>query len=211
MDDIERIEVVSGPGGTLWGTNAVNGVINVITKAAGATPGGRLAVGGGNLRADGTARYGGSFGTDGEDGAEGRYRVYAKTFRMRHTKTASGAVIDDAWHKSQAGFRADWQRGADQLTLQGDAYRARKGQPPPGNFVVSGIDFKLGNVDIGGANLLARWTRQRHVAHDAGTADGAQQLYRQRVAAQCAAGLEGRAQPAAVGRGVAHGAGAVAP
>lgn len=154
LDDIERIEVVSGPGGTLWGTNAVNGVINVITKQASATQGGRVALGGGNARTDGTARYGAALG---ENGA---YRMYAKAFSVRNTETASGKEIDDAWHKAQAGFRADWKQGADSYTAQGDIYRARKGHPLPGSIVITGLSVPLGNLELGGGNLLARWTRQ---------------------------------------------------
>ncbi|KQV87883.1 hypothetical protein ASD15_27935 [Massilia sp. Root351] len=154
LDDIERIEVVSGPGGTLWGTNAVNGVINVITRPASATQGGRVALSGGNARKDGTARYGAALG---ENGA---YRIYGKAFSVQNTETASGKQINDAWHKAQAGFRADWRQGADGYTVQGDAYRARKGHPLPGSIIVTGLTVPLGELELGGGNLLARWTRQ---------------------------------------------------
>src|SRR6266853_72621 len=74
LEDIDRIEVISGPGGTLWGVNAVNGVINVITKSAAATQGGLVAARGGNRGSEGAARYGGALGEDGH------FRIYGKYF-----------------------------------------------------------------------------------------------------------------------------------
>ncbi|HVL36321.1 MAG TPA: TonB-dependent receptor [Burkholderiales bacterium] len=103
LEDVERIEVISGPGGTLWGSNAVNGVINVITRRAGETRGPLAAVRAGNREHGGAVRYGGAAG-----GAD--YRVYAKTLQRR------------ANDLTQAGFRADWGGLADGFTLQGDAY-----------------------------------------------------------------------------------------
>lgn len=153
LEDIERIEVISGPGGTLWGTNAVNGVINVITRSAANTQGGIAVLGGGSERADAAFRYGGRT----ESGIS--YRAYGMHFRLRNTETSSGAEVDDAWYKTQAGFRADWARGADNFTVQGDIYRANKGQPEPGSISVTGIDLDLGEISLRGANLLARWSR----------------------------------------------------
>jgi iron complex outermembrane receptor protein len=153
LEDIDRIEVISGPGGTLWGTNAVNGVINVITRSAGDTQGGIATLGAGTERADGAFRYGGKT----ESGVS--YRAYGMHFRVRDTELASGAAVNDAWHKTQAGFRADLSRGFDNFTVQGDVYRARKGQPEPGSISISGIDLDLGDVGLRGANLLARWSR----------------------------------------------------
>src|ERR1700723_942793 len=101
LEDIERIEVISGPGGTLWGVNAVNGVINVITRSAAQTQGGLLVAGGGNREDRASVRYGGTF--DGDV----HYRLYATHFDMQHTETQAGDPKDDAAHQTQVGFRTD--------------------------------------------------------------------------------------------------------
>src|SRR5882762_6534418 len=114
MEDIERIEVISGPGGTLWGVNAVNGVINVITRSAGQSQGGLAVAGGGNREDRASLRYGGKFDNDVN------FRVYATHLDMQDTQTQSGATKDDSAHQSQVGLRADWQRDADSLMLKAD-------------------------------------------------------------------------------------------
>lgn len=154
LEDIDRIEVISGPGGTLWGVNAVNGVINIITRSAKTTQGGLLALGGGNRKTIGALRYGGAAG------GAGHYRVYGKYFDLTRTKTANDTVKDDAGHKGMVGFRGDWARGADQLTLLGAAYKGSEGQPPPGSISVSGVDLELGVISISGLNLTGLWKRQ---------------------------------------------------
>jgi iron complex outermembrane receptor protein len=151
LEDIDRIEIISGPGSTLWGTNAVNGVINIITKSAKDTQGGLFAAGNGNREADGTLRYGTKLGD------EGNIRLYAKGFDRDHTSTANGTPLDDAMHRGQAGFRADWQRAGDQFTVQGDAYEGRDGQPIPGNISFTGVNLALGSIPLNGANLISRW------------------------------------------------------
>src|SRR5260370_1123457 len=151
LEDIDRIEVISGPGGTLWGVNAVNGVINIITLSAKATPGGLLSAGGGNRETISAVRYGGEVGSDGN------YRAYGKYIDRGHTETANGTVKDDALHKSTAGFRADWEWAADQLTLAGPAYKGSEGQPLPGTIPISNVHFALGVIPTSGANLTARW------------------------------------------------------
>ncbi|OHE58257.1 MAG: hypothetical protein A2X71_02890, partial [Thiobacillus sp. GWE1_62_9] len=150
LEDVERIEVISGPGGTLWGTNAVNGVINVITRSAKHTQGGMLAIGAGNRESGGAVRYGGKLGDNGH------VRVYGKYFDIDPTKTADGNPRDDAWHKGQIGFRADWADDRDQFSVQGNAYRGAEGQPAPGT-ISTGVPFTLGTIRVSGANLTARW------------------------------------------------------
>jgi len=150
LEDVERIEVISGPGGTLWGVNAVNGVVNVITRSAKSTQGGLVAAGVGGRENDVALRYGDSVGADGN------YRVYGKYFDRNHTFTADGSTKDDALHRGQAGFRADWDRPGDQFMVQGNAYRGPEGQPLPG-AIATGASFTLGTISLSGANLTTRW------------------------------------------------------
>jgi iron complex outermembrane receptor protein len=148
LEDIERIEVISGPGATLWGANAVNGVINVISRRADETQGALLAIHGGMQDSGATLRYGGGLGETGH------FRVYAKGSQLQNTEPASGAAVADGYDWGQVGFRADWQAGRDAYTLQGDAYSGRaedRGSPNYG---------PIGRVESSGANVLARWTRQ---------------------------------------------------
>jgi iron complex outermembrane receptor protein len=151
LEDIDRIEVISGPGATLWGTNAVNGVINIITRSAQRSQGGLVAVGAGNEESGGALRYGGRLGADGH------YRVYLKHGDRRPTDTADGREKPDGWHKTQLGARADWERSGDRLTVQGNAYEGAEGQPLPGSISIGGVRFALDTIDFSGLNLLARW------------------------------------------------------
>jgi iron complex outermembrane receptor protein len=152
LEDIDRIEVVSGPGGTLWGTNAVNGVINIITRSAKDTQGGLVSIGTGNRESDVAARYGGT------TGADGHYRVYGKAFDVRHTMTDNGTAKEDAWRQGQVGFRSDWRRRGDQLSIQGNAYKGLEDQPLPGTIVINGQNFALGTIPVAGANVTTHWT-----------------------------------------------------
>jgi iron complex outermembrane receptor protein len=140
LEDIERIEVISGPGATLWGANAVNGVINVITRSAAATQGSVVALGAGNEERQAAARRGGELDNGGH------YRVYAKGLRRDATERPGGLPNDDRADLAQAGFRADWGRAADGFTVQGDFYNGEVQQPGEPR-------------EIEGANLLGRWTR----------------------------------------------------
>jgi iron complex outermembrane recepter protein len=143
LADIDRIEVISGPGAALWGANAVNGVINVITKDAKDTPGLLLSGGGGTeLNGFGTVRYGGALG------AQWRYRIYSAGFARDPTALPSGQDATDDWHLGQGGFRVDWNASTtSRFTLQGDLYDGRIGQPSADDIAVSG------------GNVMAKWSR----------------------------------------------------
>ncbi|HTB64910.1 MAG TPA: TonB-dependent receptor [Steroidobacteraceae bacterium] len=138
-EDIERIEVISGPGATLWGANAVNGVINIITRKSTDTQGGSASVGGGNLEQRASVQYGDRVGDTSS------VRAYVDSFRTGPDETATGTNADDGWNKTQGGFRFDWMPAGDLVTLQGDSYRGseEKGASP--------------DESISGDNVLARW------------------------------------------------------
>ncbi|NHZ98151.1 TonB-dependent receptor [Massilia sp. CCM 8734] len=146
LEDIERIEVISGPGGTLWGVNAVNGVINISTRAAGATRSSLVALRAGQRGNHVAVRQG-----------AGDWRVQASYLNERHTALASGAPVNDARHQWQAGMRRDWGAGADLFSVVGNAYRGALDQPEPG-AITTGTKLDLGTVQSSGASLTAQWT-----------------------------------------------------
>jgi iron complex outermembrane receptor protein len=143
LDDIDHIEVVSGPGGTLWGANAVNGVINITSKDAFATQGGLIAAALGTLDSDVRLRYG---HTLGESGAG---RIYATAFKRGDLEGADGSDVHVGWDGWQAGFRTDWAGDRDTFTLQGDLQDAD-------------VEESAGFTDgyLRGGNILGRWTRR---------------------------------------------------
>ena len=159
LEDVDRIEVIRGPGGTLWGANAVNGVINIITRSSAATQGTMVAAAAGDeLRGSGTARHGGKL----NNGAD--YRVYAKYSDYDTGYNPAGA--HDDWRDGQVGFRSDWDRnGQDSFTLQGDYYRGKAGQLvsiPVGSGAPldpTGTVQDIDDTRLDGGNLLLRWSR----------------------------------------------------
>jgi iron complex outermembrane receptor protein len=137
--DVDRIEVISGPGASLWGATAVNGVINIITKRTADTQGGLLEVHGGTREQSASARYGGTKGAIG-------YRLYFNSYTAAQTRTPAGTRAQDDWARFQGGFRVDWTVAAsDRVTLQGDAF--------------SGTESQLDAPDEtnAGRNLMLRW------------------------------------------------------
>ena len=152
LEDVDRIEVIRGPGGTIWGANAVNAVINIITKNARDTKGILATIGGGNVdQGTGAFRYGGNR-------KHIDFRVYGKG-SSRGPEFHPDRDRFDSWQMGQAGFRADWKGPSrDTLTVQGDIYDADDGEdvvvsqysPPSAATVV-------GAAEVSGGNLLAQW------------------------------------------------------
>ncbi|MYN09673.1 TonB-dependent receptor plug domain-containing protein [Pseudoduganella aquatica] len=142
MEDVERIEVISGAGATIWGVNAVNGVINVITRSANDTQGGLASVAGGADEKDGTLRYGGKL----DNGAH--YRLYARYMDVDATTSAAGKDTVTGMRRRQAGFRADMDVLQGGVTMLGNAYQGALGQAGTRDIYISG------------ANLVSRYTRK---------------------------------------------------
>ena len=140
VEDIDQIEVISGPGGTLHGPNAVNGVVSFITRDARDTVGGLVRATAGDYERTLGARYGTGLG------ANGAVRFYAHLFDREDLEAGNGPDINDRFRGWQAGFRADFATEADHFTLQGDMFD-------------TDVESLPGDGDFG-RNLLARWTRQ---------------------------------------------------
>jgi len=156
LEDVDRIEVIRGPGGTIWGSNAVNGVINIITTPAAQTHGTMVSAGGGNIdRSDAALRYGGGNGSTFD------YRVYGKGINRGAERHSDGIPFDE-WWTGQVGFRTEWTPATgDTLTLQGDLSKGQHGQrasvasfSPPSQVPLEG------DLDASGANVRFRWERE---------------------------------------------------
>ena len=157
MQDIDHIEVVRGPGGTLWGANAMNGVINIITKSAADTQGLLVSGGGGNQeRGFAAARYGGTLGSNAF------YRVYGTYENHDASVMPDGSGADNSWQLARGGFRTDFDpEGANTFTVQGDGYAGWIDQvfgvynpASPPSLTTTNDEL----MRVSGANALGRWT-----------------------------------------------------
>lgn len=164
LSDVERIEVIRGPGGTMWGANAVNGVINIITRAAQDTQGTLVQAQAGSEASGLALRHGGTLGDDGY------FRVHAKVNQHDALQGTNGLPGHDARGQKRAGFRIDRQpRTGERLSVQGGVHEVRadvKGldtrlDPP----WPSGVHFAPDTQTQSGAHLLLRWERAVHADH----------------------------------------------
>jgi iron complex outermembrane receptor protein len=158
LEDIDRIEVIRGPGGTLWGANAVNGVINIITRHSRDTQGGFVTARAGSHENGATLRYGAALGEDGW------FRGYVKAKDIDNFDDADLFTAHDEWDMQQAGFRADWEPTfRDAITLQGDIYTGDDDQTI-GILEAPGLAYRQDTADLNGGNLLLRL--HRTIEHD---------------------------------------------
>lgn len=171
LEDVDRIEVVKGPGGTLWGANAVNGVINIITKEAKDTQGNLLTASVGTEdKGSSSLRHGGKLGDTAY------YRVYGKYFERDEAVYANGDRGNDGYDAVREGFRIDWDRSEqDRITWQGDFYNGHAAQKTNMTSATSNYAINENNT-VRGWNMLTRWTR----AHS-DTSDTSLQFYYDRT------------------------------
>ncbi|MCW8930385.1 MAG: TonB-dependent receptor [Gammaproteobacteria bacterium] len=163
LEDVERIEVIRGPGATLWGTNAINGVINIITKHSIDTLGTLAVVGGGTYeKAFTTFRH-------GEEISKNTFgRAYIKGFKRGNYELSSGGTADDNWKMFQGGGRIDSQLNhRDQFTIQGDFYQGRISEEMTTPLLSAPYSlYSSDTTNTSGANLLGRWQHTESLSSD---------------------------------------------
>lgn len=160
LEDVDRIEIIRGPGASVWGANAVNGVINVITKSAAETHGAFGQVGTGTYeRGFANLRYGGQLGSSGI-----QYRVYGKWFDRGQGTSVDGIPPNDDWNLGSGGFRADWDldgSGTDKLMFTGDSFSSRSGGVNTfGTLAPPYIQTSPNQHYQNGSHIVGRWTHK---------------------------------------------------
>ena len=154
LEDIDRIEIVRGPGASLWGANAVNGVINIISKSSTQTQGGLISCGLGSDSREGFVRYGFPVAPHWHGRSYLKYQEYGN-------RKIQSANAGDSWHTSRWGMRMDGDFQDKQITIQGDVYQGIRGRR------ISAIDFETFEIMqqnhsglVWGGNFLARWRKE---------------------------------------------------
>ena len=162
LEDVDRIEVIRGPGGTVWGANAVNGVINIITKSAKDTHGSFVSVGGGNID-QGIAQFRMGSG----NGKDFDYRVYGKAYSQGAEYHPDNTSYDES-RFGQIGFRTDWSpTDRDEISIHGDTYKGGLGGTVQfGSFNPPAQITSNEATAVSGGNLMANWRRQLREGSD---------------------------------------------
>jgi iron complex outermembrane recepter protein len=164
LEDIERIEVIRGPGGATWGANAVDGVINIITSKASESHGGMVVAGAGNLdQGFGTLQYGGTAGKNTD------YRVFAKYFNQSDLSRLLGPDGGDGWHVLRGGFRLDSKLSPkDALAVTGDIYSSRSGdiRGTVDSITSPAVQAEFSESNTTGGYVQADWTHRQSERSD---------------------------------------------